>query len=261
MKQLFVLSAAILLFTTGIKAQQDTTVKTVVNTTKHDRNFIKVNLAALVVKNYSFQYERVLTKRLSLAIGFRTAPMSGLPFKSALLKAVGDDEPETKRQIENLQLGNTAITPELRFYVGKKGYGKGFYFAPFYRHGNYEIKGFESTYDSDAGGQGVMSLNGKISANTYGLLLGSQFFIGKRVTLDMWYLGPHVGKGKGTLTGTPSKPLSAGEQEDLRKDLEDVGSDIDKLKTTVDVSANKAVLTLDGPFGGLRFGIVLGIKF
>ena len=238
-------------------AQQDS-LKTVKGTKiKHDRNFVKINLAALLLKNYSFQYERVLTKGLSVAINYRTSPMSGLPFKTSIVKLVGDDE-ETTRQVENLLLGNSAITPELRLYVGK-GFGKGFYFAPFYRHANYSIKGAEFNYSADSGAEETMALNGKLTSNTYGLVLGSQFFLGKRITLDIWYLGPHFGSGKGQLTGTPSSPLSADEQADLRQGFDDI--DIPFATTSSEVTASKAALNLDGSMAGLRFGIVLGVKF
>jgi len=104
-----------------------------------------------------------------------------------------------------------------------------------------------------------MAFNGKLSSNTYGLVLGSQFFLGKHVTLDVWWLGPHYGTGKGTLTGTPSTPLSTTEQEDLRREL--TNFDIPIVNKMVNVTANNAALSLDGPFAGLRFGICLGIKF
>jgi hypothetical protein len=35
--------------------------------------------------------------------------------------------------------------PEVRFYLGK-GYGKGFYIAPFYRNLKYDITGVNFTY-------------------------------------------------------------------------------------------------------------------
>ncbi len=257
MKKILVAIVLIVLSISHIFAQ-DSSASALKKLPGHQQNFIKINLAALLLKNYSFQYERVLTKRLSLAIGYRTSPLSSLPFKNSFAKLAGDDE-EAKRQIQNLQLGNTAITPELRLYVGRKGYGKGFYLAPFYRYANYNLKGAEFTYNSDAGGEAVMVFNGKVTSNTYGLLLGSQFFLGKHFTLDMWYLGPHYGTGNGKLTGTPTKALSANEQADIRKSLEDF--DIPVVKKTVDVSATSAALTIDGPFAGFRWGIVLGFKF
>jgi hypothetical protein len=52
---------------------------------------------------------------------------------------------------DNAELGYT-ITPEVRFYLGK-GYGKGFYIAPFYRNLKYDITGVNFTYTNQIGGK------------------------------------------------------------------------------------------------------------
>jgi len=48
-------------------------------------NFIKVNLTSLLIKNYSLQYERVLSRSVSAAISFRIMPETGLPFKNQII--------------------------------------------------------------------------------------------------------------------------------------------------------------------------------
>src|SRR4028119_303486 len=58
-------------------------------------NLIKLNLTAIILKNYSIQYERVLSKPVSVAVSFRLMPATSLPFKSAILEEVGDDDPDT----------------------------------------------------------------------------------------------------------------------------------------------------------------------
>ena len=52
------------------------------------KNIVKVNLMALGLKNYSFQYERVLTKHISVALGVRTMPTGSLPLKSTIIDLV-----------------------------------------------------------------------------------------------------------------------------------------------------------------------------
>lgn len=95
------------------------------------KNIFKVNLTALVLNNYMGQYERVLGKRVSVAISYRTMPESSVPFKSFILNQIDDPEGDAEEILNNLKLSNYAITPEIRFYMGKKGYGRGFYIAPF----------------------------------------------------------------------------------------------------------------------------------
>src|SRR5690349_4423509 len=58
----------------------------------HQRNFFKTNLTSIPLKNYSLQYERVLSKAVSIAVTYRTMPTTFIPFKSAVLDAVGDDQ-------------------------------------------------------------------------------------------------------------------------------------------------------------------------
>ncbi len=52
-------------------------------------------------------------------------PASTLPFQNLIVKQVGDD-PDTKKIIEDFRLSNYAITPEVRFYAGKKGMEEAF---------------------------------------------------------------------------------------------------------------------------------------
>jgi hypothetical protein len=221
-------------------------------------NLVKLNLTALVLKNYSLQYERTLNRKISIAVAFRTMPSTTLPFKNAIVKQVVDDDPDTKNTIETFELNNFAITPEIRFYLSKKGYGRGFYLAPFYRYASFKTSTLNFDYEG-AGTSGTISLSGKLTANTAGLLLGAQWLLGKRVSLDWWILGPHYGSGTGDFSGKSSHALTSQEQNDLREQLEDI--DIPLTDKTVNVNANGAFMKLDGPWGGIRSGISLGLKF
>ena len=84
-----------------------------------DKNVVKVNLTGLLFKNYGFQYERMLGKKTSIALGYRIQPQSTLPFIDFLESQV--DDPESFDVLEKINFGNTAVTPEIRFYLGKKG--------------------------------------------------------------------------------------------------------------------------------------------
>lgn len=223
------------------------------------KNFIKLNLTAIILKNYSLQYERVLSKPVSLAIAFRTMPSSSLPFKNLIVKEIGNDDDDLKRTIENLTMSNFAITPEVRFYLSRKGYGNGFYIAPFYRYAHFTLSTLPFTYENILGEEKSINLNGKFSSHTGGFLIGVQKNLGKLICLDLWIFGPHFGAGKGDFTGTPSQPLTLEEQNDLRRQLDEL--DIPLTKKTVDVTATHARLTLHGPWAGLRSGISLGITF
>ncbi len=262
MKQrLFLLPALILFSCLQLTAQdqpEGTETKEPAEKNTMPMNMIKVNLTSLPLKQYALQYERVLSRKFSFALGVRVMPESTLPFKQAILDAVGDD-PDTRDVLETFQMSNLAITPEFRFYLSKRGYGRGFYLAPFYRYASYKTSQLEFDYDDGGGGTETINMTGKLTSHTGGLLLGAQWPLGKRLVLDWWILGPHYGTGNGLFNGISSQTMTPAEQDDLRTELEDL--DIPLTNKKVVVTANGASLELDGPWGGIRAGFSLGIRF
>jgi hypothetical protein len=226
---------------------------------KITHNLIKINLAPLLLKSYSLQYERILNRKFSVAVQYRTMPTTGLPFKSTILKLIDNDEPDTKKIIEDFRMSNYAITPEVRIYLSRKGFGRGFYIAPFYRYASFTSNDFNVFFSDENNGEQSIKMSGKLTANTFGLAMGVQSALGKHVVLNIGFFGPHFGSGNGEFNGTSSHPLNAEEQEDLRDQLE--GIDIPLINNTVEVNANSASLKLDGPWGGMRFTIGLGVRF
>jgi hypothetical protein len=222
-------------------------------------NLVKLNLTALVVKNYSFQYERILKKKSSAAISIRLMPSTSLPFKAFIRDYIIGDDPETNKTLDQMRLSNFAITPEYRFYLGKKGYGQGLYVAPFYRYASFKTNTMVITYQSSLIQQNTIIMSGKMVNNTVGVLFGAQWFLGKHFNVDLWLLGPHYGNGNGDFTGTSSKQLTPFEQATLKQELEDL--DIPLTHKSSEVNANGATLFLDGPWGGVRAGINVGIRF
>ena len=222
-------------------------------------NLVKLNLTGLPLRNYAVQYERVLTKRISAAISYRNMPQGNLPLKSTILDIVGEDDTEAVDIVNNLKISNYAITPEIRFYVGKKGYGRGFYLAPFVRIAGYEASNFKFNYEDENGTTQSISLSGDVNSTTFGLLLGAQWSLSKHVLLDWWILGPHGGNGKGDLIGISTRELSQYEQQEIRDALEEL--DIPMIEKTVTVNSSGATMNTDGFWGGLRAGISIGIKF
>ncbi len=223
-------------------------------------NIVKLNIAALALKNISAQYERILTRRSSVALGLRYAPEATLPFASAIKKAVLD-EPGKNRSvastIENATLANFAITPEYRLYLGK-GYGQGFYIAPFYRYAAYDVQKMNVEYGNEASKKNI-DLGGKFNTHTGGILLGAQLYLAKCLKLDLWILGASYGTGKGNIEGVNAVNFSATNKEDISRELDKI--DIPLTKETYQITDNSVKLKLDGPWAGLRSGITIGVKF
>lgn len=230
-----------------VQAQKSDTTKSV------SKNLIKVNLPALALKNITAQYERAIAKKITVAGTFRYMPTGSIPLKSTFIKLA--DDPDTERQINNLNVGNKAFMPEIRFYLGKKGAFRGFYLGPFASIASYEAD-LLFEYD-DNGTTETIPMSGKISTFTGGLMIGAQFKLGNKVYLDWWMLGPNYGSSNGNIAG--QKILDATDQQSLRNEIDAL--DIPLTKFTYTVNGNGATINFKGPWAGLRAGLCLGIRF
>ena len=226
-------------------------------------NFIKVNLTSLLIKNYLLQYERVLSRSVSAAISFRIMPETGLPYKNQIINMADITEPDEKDIIENLLMSNYAITPEVRYYFGRKKYGNGLYLSLFYQYGSYNFNNIVFDVEYEEGDGPTMDASADIKSHTGGLLFGSQWSLGKYVCLDWWILGPHFGVSSGNAVALSSYQLDLEEQQDFRDEVNDalVDADIPMLDYTISTSSDQIELDFDGPWGGIRFGLSLGVRF
>lgn len=257
--------ASSLLFTQSLSAQNKKAKRDSVIAANYadSKNLVKLNVPALFLKNISLQYERAVGRKISVGLGVRFAPKSTLPFKSKF-KDIADDD-EVSRQIDNFKTGNFALTPEVRFYLGKKGVFRGFYLAPFARYATYsgELPYKYEAVDPNTGatlpGERELFMSGRINTISGGLMIGAQWKLSQLVYLDWWILGASAGSSTGNLNGTSATPLSNEEQEGLREALADLNNDFIKTESTV--NANGAHVKVDGPWYTVRAGICVGVRF
>ncbi len=128
-------------------------------------NIIKINPLSLFAATGSFAYERVISEQMSGQLGVQFTRYSGWVTGGRPLRGY-------------------AITPEFRYYFTDVA-PKGFYVAPFLRYRHTSLEGeialqgrqFEGTVEiSNFGG---------------GVLIGGQFILGERVSLEGFF-GPTV---------------------------------------------------------------------
>jgi hypothetical protein len=226
--------------------------------TGSNKNIIKLNLTSIALKHYSLQYERTLTKKRSVAIGIGFSPNVGLPFKKTLLDLF-DGNADARKAIETTVFNKITITPEYRFYLGKKEAPSGFYIAPFIRYTHMSIsQDYEFTPSSNK--LHVAHLKGKFSGIGTGVKFGAQWALGRRVTLDWWIAGPFIGAMNASFHGTDDMTdMTAQDKAELESDIESV--DIPLWKIDATVGNNKIDAKLKGPFYGVLAGLNLGIRF
>jgi len=266
MKKKLLYATAIMFNVFVVSSQTDTATNTIIENSSiavdneqflPKKNNVKISLTSLAFKNFQFQYERSLSKRIGVVIGYSFIPKGSVPFKSQINDLVSDD-PDSQDMFANAELGYNAITPEVRFYLGE-GYGKGFYIAPFYRHLQYDITGVNFTYTNQLSGKDDIDMGGKLSANTFGLQFGAQFNLGKHLILDWWIAGPHYGTSKGDFVGASDRTLTQFEQDELQKELDKIELPLSDVNAKA--NANGATINISGPWGGIRSGLSLGYRF
>jgi hypothetical protein len=227
------------------------------------KNAIKVNLSSIAIRNYHIQYERQLAKKISFQLGFRIMPKGGLPLESTFEKLGGLDDPNL--EIGKFEIGNMAITPEVRFYLSRKAM-KGFYIAPYARYASFDLSlPFKYTYDQDPG-PAVSNVTktaiftGKITSFSGGLMFGTTFNLGKRMLLDIWWIGGHYGSSNGDLSLAVALPTQQ-ERDAIDATVKDFDPSPFKISSDP-ATANGKTIKSTGPWAGIRgAGINLGFRF
>ena len=217
-----------------------------------NKNIVKLNLSALVVKNISFQYERSIGSRTSVVVNIHTIPFGKLPFAEKIANQIG----QSAINYNKFNIGSFGVTPEFRYYIGKKGALHGFYFGPMLNITNYKM----DVPINYADVTGIFS--GKVNTISGGIQFGAQWQLSKKLYLDWWILGPSYGSQKGDLNLASN--LTPIQQRALRSQLNDLKND-KFFKNVIDsysVNADGAIIKSKGPWAAVRaFGINLGFAF
>lgn len=234
------------------------------------RTLVKANMTGLAFESYGFYAERMLSRRLSLQIGYSFRAESKLPFVSSWGKEI--------EQIADARAGYQMITPELRIYLGK-GYGRGFYLSPYYRYESYNVSGIHFDFANTANAEiKNLAFSGTMKSHGFGIAIGAQWLIGKKknIIIDWTIIGAHHATAKTTLSGTldlsSSIRFSPEDQASLTQEVNDLLNDISiegvsavkDVKVTFDSDAQGAYrgnISGKHPFAWLRGNISIGYRF
>lgn len=230
----------------------------------YSKNRLRVNISSLFLNNYSFTYERSLTRKISFVAGYRTMPkiiLGKVTLIKRIVDLVGSEEDAIKNDIDRISLSNSAYTGELRFYTGHKPGARGFYCSLYGRYSQltidypYEFYTNTKTY--------VIPIKTTPKMWGAGLMIGAQWLIAKRISLDWYILGGHYGSIKGDASGVVDlSELSSFDKEELKGDIENLLTVGNKQYITATVTNQGVQAKIDGPMLGFRgAGINIGIAF
>lgn len=222
---------------------------------------IKLNASQLALKNISLQYELGFHKNMSVALGYSNFLRREIPSQIySNDKADGYQLPYMK---------GWAITPEFRFYPGKKEEKQaphGFYLAPYMRYSKYTLGADYIEIDATTKAIRKYEMTGTYKGSTVGLMLGSQWIVGKHFSFDWWILGGGVGKAKLVLEAKGSGlNLTPAQQDDLKSNVTDNLGELGKFSkgaVAIETTSNSAKITISGvPMTSIRGALVAGFNF
>jgi len=213
-------------------------------------NIVKLGLLGLSNRNINLKYERVLNEKnsINLNVGFKIP--GGLPFGLSI-NDIADGDINVSG---DLKVNGISIAPEYRFYTGGNA-PTGFYLAPYLQFRNLS-SGLEGEVDGYYG-------DIKFSYGNFGggLLLGAQWLIKDKVSIDWQFFG--IGVNRNTVK------LRL-ESNDPSIDFKEFETDIDESLSDVPILGNKIETTSGDDFGemksnfifpALKGGLSVGIAF
>jgi hypothetical protein len=236
-------------------------------------NSLKVNLASAGFQLYSVQYERMLGSNFSFNNTFFYRPLKSIPFgttadKVAKKHGLGVTGVDFEYIFVDLaEMGVKGYSPELRYYFGKKK--KRAFIGFFGQFEDFDAKipaSLEVQYDGQTVELSKVPIAFDIRTISGGILVGKQFNLGRRLSLDVVLIGPHLGKGQ-KVYATVEQSLLSRLDENEKNYLK--GKIIDRFKLNTDyysvtVGDEKAEINAfqKVPYVGLRgLGFNLGWRF
>lgn len=268
-RNLSMIVLSLFLCATAFSQESDSTVEIRKKAPRtYRKNVVKINVPALLLKNFSFFYERALTRKISFSAGYRFMPKSNLGGINLVSKAAEKitDDPASDVQVFDLYLKdieakNNAVTAEFRFYGGRRPGARGFYFSLYGRYGNY---GVDAPYEfSGTSGSYRIPLSTSSKTIAGGFTIGLQWQIAKRVAIDWCILGGHYGSIKGDINGNINlSGMSPADRQQLQNELNDLVSIGKNDYINATVTPQGVTGTIKGPFAGVRLGsLSVGIAF
>jgi hypothetical protein len=182
----------------------------------------------------------------------------GIPFNKSFTYEVDDAD----RVITSKSF---SVMGGYRMYFGKKAM-RGFYFEPYLKYLKNDIS---TIINTDLNGTPTdFVTTSEYSGVGLGLQLGVQFLIAKRVTIDLFFLGPEANSSHHKFSMhdiTSTGPWDAQDAQDAQDEIDDAIGDLpiigNKLSVVVDRNARTVSSDYKGFLPGVRAGLSIGFRF
>jgi len=246
---------ALCLAVTGTRAQQHYFVPD----ESQGKNLVKLNLTNLLFKSFTVQYDRALApgKTVGVSVNFRPktdGPMAGM------YDAAYEEIPNGPNYaMSTLQTGYLSITPNIRFFVKRKA-PRGFYIETYLRYENMSRDYDFRSYDF-SGAVTAPFVRGTATSQTQffgvGGMIGYQVLLGRKMTLDFWFVGTHLGYSHTKTTGdSHNATLTPADQAEIQTDISSLTNNAELQWIGSGFTGTKSGAGMDVRMLGVNLGIV-----
>jgi len=151
-----------------------------------------------------------------------------------------------------------------KYYLGRRS-ASGIYVEPYAKYLHHKANGILS---GDLDGESArFDTKTNYSAVGIGAQLGVQFLIAKRVSFDLFLIGPEANAAKFSSTSTDvasSIQWTLVQADEAERDIKEAIQDLPIIGDKIEVNVNKSTKTVstkyDGFLPGFRFGASIGIR-
>lgn len=217
---------------------------------KQQKNQVNFELTDLPTAFFSFSYERVIGKQLSVDLGI------GFKSEDGLIKFSGIDTERIKTN--DITYSGFKLIPEIRYYLKESSNGamlNGFYFGAYLKYSDFKSD-LQGTYIDSQDVSHLFKYKGDITVTSIGFMVGYKLPVAKRFYVDFLIAGPGSGSYNFKLDNVIPPPDEF--YDDLNTALENY-SLLDLIDADFKFRNNK----LKSTFGtvSFRYGISLGYSF
>ncbi len=224
------------------------------------KNVLKINVVPLILKTYSFQYERIVFRNFSFCVqaGYNSEMRLGTYINRVLDTITNSNLIAARAKVSLTELstsGNVYFTPEIRLYLSRKGAPNGFYIAPYLRFSTTNIHATLIYKDSMSAAMPII-FTGHMRSVHPGVLLGYQKSFLRRFVIDFWFGGIQFGRSKAVFNAEAD--FTKVDQQGLVSFVED---NIKLGTSTLAITNNNAQMQYTGNSSGFRVGLCIGFRF